>query len=133
MNTRLKNIMLSAVISIAATGFAAALHQLLPSSNQPGDGHDVWFYLLLCAVIFFIVMNSIYQNAAVNPKHLFTRSVIFALLFLFLAISHFSAHETARDWVFAIIFSIAFPFEVKHAVDYYRSWKSNEETPFKEQ
>lgn len=132
MNTRLKNIMLSAVISIAATGFAAALHQLLPSSNQPGDGHDVWYYLLLCAVIFFIVMNSLYQNAAVNSKHMFTRSVIFSLLFLFLAISHFSAHETARDWVFAIVFTIAIPFEVKKAVDSYRNWKSSEETTSKE-
>ncbi len=127
MTKKQKNILLSAIISMVATGFIALLDHLIPSSRQAADSHGWGFYLILCAVAFFISLDSLLKNETVNPRYTFIRSVIFTALFLFLAISHFSTHETTRDWVFAIVFTIAIPFEIRKAVDSYRNWKNKSE------
>lgn len=124
-----KTLLWSIVISVAAVGIVALFDFLLPTKNTSLSEHGWGFYILLLVVCFLIILGSLSKVDAekedrVNYKHEFIRDTIFSALFLFLAFEHYSSHETVRDWVFAIIFTIGLPMEIKSAIKNYKRWKS---------
>ena len=128
-----KTLLWSSIIAIAAVGIVALFDILLPSKQAEISEHGLGFYILLLIVVFAILMLNLCRideekEGGVNNKFDFIKGIVFSAMFLILAVDHYLDHENIRDWVFAIIFTVALPMEIRSTVQSYKSWKNSNQS-----